>query len=307
MRSAARRGLALVLLAAVALPARAEPALTVCLDRSIPPLSFKQGDRKGGFDLAVADAVARRLGRTLIVQWFEGGRDLDDHPDRQANALLSDGHCQLVGGYALIADALGTPGADRSRLPMYEGAKTADRRRWVRLGSLMATHPYRFEPLTIVLGPKAAERAVRQLSDLTGLRLGVEETTLADAVLRAYGGGQFMEQITHVVPGRGLLDGLEGGNYDAVLVELSEFDAYRQQHPQTRLRASGYYHSLGFNMGFVGLATEAALVAEVGSVLDEMLATDEPRRLAQETGVTYLPPRSPDVRVSISRADLAKD
>ncbi|MDQ2801823.1 MAG: transporter substrate-binding domain-containing protein [Pseudomonadota bacterium] len=307
MRSAVHGLFALALLSVGAPPARADPALTVCLDETIPPLSFKQGEEAGGFDLAVSGAVAKRLGRKLVVQWFEGGRDSDDRTDLQANALLSDGRCQLVAGYALIADALGKPDADRSKLPTYEGAKADDRRRWVRLGSLIATRGYRFEPLTVVLGPKAAEHTVHRLGDLAGLKLGVEEATLADAVLRAYGGGQFIDQTTHVVPGHGLLDGLASGAYDAVLVELHDFDAYRQRHPDTRLRASGYYHSLGFNMGFVGLATEAALVGKVGSILSEMLATDELKELALETHVTYLPPRSPDVLVAIPRAALSKD
>ena len=306
-RRTARGLAALALLVACALPARAEPPLTVCLDENVPPLSFKRGEATGGFDLAVSRAVAKRLGREFAVQWFEGGRDFDDRPDQQANALLSDGRCQLVAGYPLIADALGKPGADRARLPGYEGGKPSDRRRWVTLGSLIATRGYRFEPLTVVLGPKAADRTVRRLSDLAGLRLGVEEATLADAVLRAYGGGRFMDQITHVLAGRGLFEGLESGAYDAVLVGQTEFDAYRERHPDTNLRESGYYHSLGFNMGFVGLESEAALVARVSGIIGDMLATGELKEIARESHVTYLPPRDPDVLVSISRGALAGD
>jgi ABC-type amino acid transport substrate-binding protein len=306
-RRPARRLLVLALLGAGALPARAEPALTVCLDESVPPLSFKRGEATGGFDLAVSGAVAKRLGRELAVQWFEGGRDFDDRPDQQANALLSDGRCQLVAGYPLIADSLGAPSAERARLPGYEGAAASDHRRWVRLGLLIATRGYRFEPLTVILGPKAADRTVRRLSDLGGLRLGVEEATLADAVLRAYGGGRFMDHTTHVLAGKGLFEGLESGAYDAVLTGQTEFDAYRERHPDTKLRESGYYHSLGFNMGFVGLASEAALVGKISDALGEMLATGELRAIARETHVTYVPPREPDVLVSISRAALSKD
>jgi len=306
-RRAARGLAALALLVAGALPARAGPALRVCLDRDVPPLSFKRGEATGGFDLAVSQAVAKRLGRDLAVQWFEGGRDFDDRPEQQANALLSDGRCQLVAGYPLIADMLGKPGAERARMPGYEGGTPSDRRRWVALGSLIATRGYRFEPLTVVLGPKAAGRAVRRLSDLTGLRLGVEEATLADAVLREYDGGRFMDQTTHVLAGRGLFEGLEGGAYDAVLVGQTEFDAYRERHPDTTLQESGYYHSLGFNMGFVGLASEAGLVAEVSDALGEMLAAGELKAVARETHVTYVPPRAPDVLVSISRAALSGD
>jgi ABC-type amino acid transport substrate-binding protein len=304
--SAARRLLALALLVVGTLPARSDP-LTVCLDETIPPLSFKQGEKTGGFDLAVSAAVAKRLGRDFVVQWFESGRDFDDRPDQQANALLSDGRCQLIAGYPLIADALGTPGAERARLPAYEGAKAGDRRRWVKLGSLIATRGYRFEALTVVLGPKVADHPIHRLSDLAGLRLGVEEATLADAVLRAYGGGRFIDQTAHVLVGHGLLEGLENSAYDAVLVGQTEFDAYRQRHPHTPLRESGYYHWLGFNMGFAGLSSEAALVAQADSVIRDMLATDELKGIAREAQVTYVPPRNPDILAAIPPAALSKD
>jgi ABC-type amino acid transport substrate-binding protein len=287
-------------------PARAEGTLGVCLDENIPPLSSKRGKEAHGFDLGVAQAVARRLGRTITVQWFATEVEADSNPAEQANALLSDGRCQLVAGFPLFASSLGEPRAERSKLPDYEGAKSDDRHRWVRLNKVVASRPYRFDPLVVVLGTKE-RREVRSLADIKDLRLGTEEGTLADAILMSYGGGGLVGQITHVAPGKGLFERMEQGEYDATLVELHRFDEYRVRHPDTKLSSSGHYHSIGFNVGFVGLASEAPLMAEVNVAIGDMVAKNKLPALAEAAGLTYVAPRQPDVLVTISRAQLRGD
>ena len=299
--------LAFSVLAGMAAPGRADSTLRVCLDENIPPLSYKHGKVRGGFDLAVAQAVALRLGRTLEIQWFESKLDSDSNPTQQVNALLSDGRCQLVAGYPLVASTLGEPEAERSRLPDYDGAKPEDRRRWVQLQNLIASRGYRFDPLVIVLGPKLAAEPVRSLSDLKDARLGVEEHSLADAILMSYGGGVLINRITHVAPGRGLFERMEQGEYDATLVELHRLDAYRAQRPDTKLSSSGHYHSIGFNTGFIGLASEASLIADVNAAIGHMLADGQLPILAEAASVTYVPPREPDVVATISYQALRGD
>lgn len=288
-------------------PARAAEPLRVCLDENVPPLSWKRGEKSGGLDHAVAEAVARRLGRELQVQWFESELDDESNPAGEANALLSDGRCHLVGGYPLFADALGEPRAERSRLPDHEGAKRGDRRRQVPLEAVAASRAYRFAPLAVVLGPGMAGRAIGSLADLEGARLGVEEGTLADAILMTYGGRRFIEHITHVPPDEDLLGGLERGEYDATLVEVHRLDAHRARRPESGLTSSGHYHSIGFNIGFLGLARETGLLDEVNAALGDMLAKGELESLARAAGATYLPPRSPEVRTGISRSELGGD
>src|SRR5262245_13397219 len=68
----------LAVLALLSLEAKAADTLTICLDQAAPPFSFKQGARTGGFDLALAQAVADRLSRRLHVQWFE----TEDQPEK---------------------------------------------------------------------------------------------------------------------------------------------------------------------------------------------------------------------------------
>jgi hypothetical protein len=232
-RSAAMFAAASLVIAGLVKPSRAEEVLRVCLDANVPPWSMYDGAKGGGFDWAVADVVAKRIGRRLALQWFETKPDPDDSTTLAANALLSDRRCRLVGGYPLVASALGKPGTKSARMPDFAGARPTDRGRSIELGILEPSRAYHFAALTIVLGPAAASARITDLANLEGIKLGVEGGTLADATLMLFGDGRFVNQITHVVSGRGeLLPRLEKGEYDATLVELRRFDAYRATHPR---------------------------------------------------------------------------
>jgi hypothetical protein len=225
-----------------------------------------------------------------------------------ANALLSDRRCQLVGGYPLIESALGEPGMKSARMPDFEGARPSDRRRSIELGTLTPSRAYHFAALTIVLGAGAASSWIPDLAGLEGIKLGVEGGTLADATLMLFGDGRFVNQITHVVPGRGeLLPRLEKGEYDAALVELRRFDAYRATHPGTKLTPSGYYFPIGFNLGFVGLSTDRGLIEQVDRAIADMLEDSELPALARTAGVTYLPPHQPNVSPEVTLTDLRRN
>jgi ABC-type amino acid transport substrate-binding protein len=295
---------AALILAGTATMAPAQDALRVCLDENVPPYSVRHGREGSGFDLAVADALAKRLGRSLAVQWFESKVETDSSSTLAANALLSDGRCQLVAGYPLIKDALGKPAAETARLPDYEGATPADRRRRVVLGTLVPSRAYHRAPLTVVLAPDVA-KPITGLADLDGLKLVTEAATLEDAILMSYRDGALVNHITHLVPGRGeLLPRLEQGGFDATLLPLHRFDAYRARHPQTALKPSGYYHPIGFNMGFVGLATEAPLIRQVDAAIGDLLASGAFPAFAERSGMTYVPPLPPDVQESPSLSAL---
>src|SRR5881275_339736 len=114
----------LFMAAALAGPtAAADDALKVCLDEDLPPLSaHHRGKPDTGFDVTLAQAIAAKLNRPLQIQWFESKLDEDSSPALEANALLSDGRCALVGGYALTRDSLVVPGMKSARLPDFAGA-----------------------------------------------------------------------------------------------------------------------------------------------------------------------------------------
>ena len=285
-------------LLATAATARADDdPLKVCLDENLPPLSMHQrGKPDSGFDVALAQAVAGRLGRPLKIQWFESKLDESSSPALEANALLSDGRCALVGSYALTRDSLMVPGVKTAKLPDFEGATRDDRRRRVPVGVLAPSQPYVYSPLTVVLGEKARGRKISGVGDLAGLRIAIESGTLGDAILMTFENGRLIDHITHLVPGRhDLLGALNGGEFDATLLDLSRFDAYRAAHPDSKLAASGYYYPIGVNRGYVGLASDPALVAAVNKALSDLQAAGTIADLAKAAGLTYLPPVQPAI------------
>jgi ABC-type amino acid transport substrate-binding protein len=305
MRSWLAASAAAVLLMAMAAQtaAAADNVLRVCLDEDLPPLSaHRRGAPDSGFDVALAQAVAARLGRPLQVQWFESKLDEDSSPALEANALLSDGRCSLVGSYALTKDSLVVPGVKTAKLPGFEGASRDDRRRRVPLGVLAPSQPYIYSPLTVVLGPKAIEKAtektrdrrVADVGDLAGLRIAIESGTLGDAILMTFDKGRLIDDITHLVPGRDdLLGALDRGDFDATLLDLRRFDAYRAAHPDSKLAGSGYFYPIGANRGYVGLASDPDLLIAVNKALSDLQAAGTIAELGRAAGLTYLPPREP--------------
>jgi ABC-type amino acid transport substrate-binding protein len=294
----AASGAAVVLMAISAMPRTAAgEELKVCLNEDLPPLSVHhRGAPDSGFDVALAQAVAAKLGRSVSIQWFESKLDEDSSPALEANALLSDGRCSLLGGYALIKDSLVVPGVKTAKLPDFQGATRDDRRRRVPLGVLAPSEPYVYSPLIVVLGEKARDRRISSVGDLAGLRIGIESGTLADAILMTFGDGRLIDDITHLVPGRDdLLGVLERGDLDATLLDLRRFDAYRAAHPDTRLTASGYYYPIGVNRGYVGLASEPALLDAVNKALTDLQGAGTIAELGRAAGLTYLPPREPAI------------
>ena len=284
--------------AAMILPARAaDEPLRVCLNEDLPPLSMHHRGKPGtGFEVALARAVAEGLGKRLEVQWFESKLDEDSSPALEADALLSDGRCSLVGSYAFTQDSLAVPSVKTAKLPDFDGATRDDRRRRIAIGALAPTQPYMFSSLTVVLGRQVRERRIADIGDLTGFSLAIESGTLGDAILMTYDKGRLIDGITHLVPGRDdLLGALELGRFDATLLDIRRFDAYRVAHPDTTLTGSGYLYPIGANRGYVGLASKPGLIAEVNKVLAGLQASGKLAEFGQATGLTYLPPREPAV------------
>jgi len=288
---------AAVMLATVTAACAAEEALRICLDEDLPPLSMhRRGKPDSGFDVALAQAVAAKLGRPLRIQWFESKLDETSSPALEANALLSDSRCALVGSYAFTQDSLRVPGMKTARLPDFEGATREDRRRRVALGVLAPSQPYAHSALTIVLGEKARGRKVAGIGDLAGLRIAIESGTLGDAILMTFEKGRLIDDITHLVPGReDLLGAIERGDFDATLLDLRRFDAHRAARPNSRLTASGYNYPIGVNRGYVGLASDPALIAAVNKALSELQSAGTIAEFAKAAGLTYLPPVEPPI------------
>jgi ABC-type amino acid transport substrate-binding protein len=195
----------------------------------------------------------------------------------------------------------------------FPGETRDERKLEVPIGKLVASRPYHYFPFTVLLGPIAAGRKITSLADLDGLRIASEDGTLADAMLMWYGHRHFMRQITHYTPGKsiehggGLLEHLDRGDADATLLELRRYDVYRAQHPKTKITASGYYYRIGFNMGFVAPAKDAALIDLVNGAIVELIATNQLPDMAKQVGMTYVAPRAPNIASGVSLGDLMAD
>lgn len=306
---APRLVLALLALSAIACgrPASAAEPLRICLQADDPPLSFERAGKPAGFDFALAGAIAERLDRSLEIQWFTTRDDPESDPTTEANALLSDGHCALVAGYPLVGDKLGRPRSGTGKLPPFAGAKPEDRRRWIELGELVPTRPYRFNAITVVLSPAQSEHSVRSLADLRNHRVGVEIHGLPDLIAMSYRQGELAQNVVHFSGSRMLFTKLEDGDIDAALVDQRELDAWRLAHSETRVISTGYQHSIGFNIGLVGLSGSGALIDAVDRIVGDLLAEGGLPKLAQANFMTYLPPRKPDVSPGLDLGAVAGD
>ncbi|HEY3677865.1 MAG TPA: transporter substrate-binding domain-containing protein, partial [Bradyrhizobium sp.] len=86
---------------------------------------------------------------------------------------------------------------------------------------------------------------------------------------------------------------IEHGDLDATLLDMRRLDAYRAAHPDTKLVASGYFYPIGVNRGYVGLASDPALLTEVNKALSALQADGTVAKLAAAAGVSFLPAREP--------------
>jgi ABC-type amino acid transport substrate-binding protein len=148
---------------------------------------------------------------------------------------------------------------------------------------------------------------VHALADLKDLTLGEQFHSLPDLIAMSYRQGELAQHVVHFNQERELLSKLESGDIDAALVDQRALDAWHFTHPRTRVASTSYQHSIGFNIGFVGLSSDGALIQEVDKILDDLFAEGRLAKLAQANGVTYRAPRKPDVAPALDLSTITGD
>jgi ABC-type amino acid transport substrate-binding protein len=295
--------MASLLLGPVLAFAQAAP-LTVCMAEDNPPFSMARKGQVAGFDVKLAEAVARELGRELKLMPFEPELEKEAMLTHEVNAMLSAGLCDLASGFPLLASDLGPPTRERFKTPDYPGAKRARERPFETLGTLVASQPYQGTALVIV--QRAGGPAARSLGDVVGRKVGAVAGTLEGTLVTMYQGGTLTKHMVTLGQRDDIWAALESGRVDAMLVPTAAFDAHRLRQPASSLQA-GPARPLGINFGWVALSSKAGLLEAVNRVVQHGTASGELQRWAQESGLQWQAPSLPAVTGPLSLAGLLRD
>ena len=266
-------------------------ALTACLDVKGGIMSSRRTSGGAGFDYEVLAAVAERMGLELDVTWFEGDQDEFADPIPQAYAMLSMPLCDVVAAHPVFLGSEGAPRTDRAAPPRWDDQpdhwRPGDQ---VDLAPIRRTRPY----MRAVQGIVFADRiGVDDLSDLAGMapyRIGVQQGTLGEAILRRQGPPAAMADAITAPPGPNFLWEMEKGVFDVTLTDTAAFDFHRRQNMLSRLKLGSYRHPLGVNIALAAAEKNAGLRASLDAALGALLAEGVMSDLAKKARMTYSPP-----------------
>ena len=281
--------------------------LRVCLARNGRAMSGWRQDGGTGFDYAVSEWLAEMLDLELAVTWAETELEEESDPVRENYAMLAAGWCDAVPGHPSYEGAMGAPVGPRAALPRLMGApSTSAPPRQVDLEPVRVTHPYLRVETGIVFREGAARDSETTpltpgdfdggLADLHGLDVGIEQGTLAGLLTRRQAPPDVMRRTVTEVPGATFLWTLEGGGFDAALVDVPAYDYHLRQNGISTLVLADWRHPLGFNIGAATLERDAALADAIDAVLRAPGATDTLARLADAEGLHWAAPRRPLVQ-----------
>ncbi|HSW21132.1 MAG TPA: transporter substrate-binding domain-containing protein [Burkholderiaceae bacterium] len=283
------------------------PPLRVCIAHDNEPLSYVKDGKPKGLDVRIAQAIADELGRPLSIVPFETDYERESTLPREVSALLSSNVCELVSGFPLLREDIGTPPSQSARTPDYPGAKRRRERPFITLQALAASRPYQGMALVVVLR-REASRKVERLSDLGGLRIGSVAGTLSSAALTMYRNGALRRDLVSL-PQRGVsvFELIQADKLDAGLVAAGLYDAWRIEHPDSTIVLADYRRPLGINLGFVAAPQGATALQAASRVIERALERGDLAKWAAEEGVSWMRPTQPDVSRGPSMVELAQD
>ncbi len=280
--------------------------LSVCLNKDNAPFSFANEGAQAGFDVAVAQAVAAKLGRPLELRWYQKERRSRGSVAVKTSVLVNAGVCQLVGGFPLIQASLERPASgEQTTLPPVDGMPDESRKKPLSGSQLFPSHGYHFAGVTLVLGPRV-QGEIRTLDELKPYRIGNRPASPGDLITMAYKQGLLLKNATHVDIQSDPFTELQNGSFDVTIAEMHRFDEYRVKNPQAPLRDAGMALPVGFNLGFVTTAEHADLLRQVNVALETLLQEGELARAASAAGLSFSAARTPYVRTGLGIEKLAE-
>ena len=272
----------------------AQETLNICLDEDSAPYSYKHKAKEKGFDLDLAKKIADEMDRELNVIWFEGENEKESSDALDANALLSKGICDLVGGYALFEGSLGEPSIEKARLPDIDGKRRS--KEWIRLGNLIASTPYINSPFTVLVNKKSGINLnIDELSKLKGYDLAGLHGTLPHLLLMSHKNGYLADDMNNLRWVDDIYGRLDNGDFDAILTELHKYEYYESVNNPNGILKTKYYHPLSFNIGFVTLKEKASLLSEINMHINKMIKSGEISSISANNHLTYIKPNTPHI------------
>ncbi|MDP3833341.1 MAG: transporter substrate-binding domain-containing protein [Hydrogenophaga sp.] len=281
--------------------------LTVCVSEDNAPYSFVRKGQVGGFDMALAGAVARELGRELRLVPFEPEVEKESMLTHEVNALLSAGVCDLASGFPLLKSDLGAPTRARFKTADHPGAARKRDRPFVELGTLIHSQPYQGTALVVV--QRSGLPPAQGLGGLKGRKIAAVAGTLEGTLIAMHGGGALRDSMVTMGQRDDLWAAMKDGRIDAMLLPTAAVDAQRQRGAGAAAAdiQLGKPRPLGINLGFVALAPQAGLIAVVDRVIARSLASGELQRWASEAGLSFVPATAPAVASTLDLATLLAD
>ena len=265
--------------------------LRVCLARNGGAMSGWRSSGGTGFDYGVVKEVAARLDLELEINWFETEQDEFQEPVNEAYAMLALDRCDLVPAHPLMPGTTGAPPVARAAPPRFDVKQAQYPHQHADLRPAEATVPYMRTQLALVVAPGIDPSRVRSLADLSGLKVGVEQGTLAEGILRRHAPADAMAAATTFNPGPKFLWEMEVGKFEVALVDVAAFDFHMRQNMISKLQITDYRHPFSVNIGMLALADRPGLIKTVSGVITAMIRDGTIAAIAEREKVHWAAPR----------------
>ena len=236
--------------------------LVACLAKNGGVMSGRRAKGGTGLDYELSRALAEALGVALDVRWFESEQDEESTPVKEAYALLAYKVCDIFPGFALYEMFFDDFDVARAALPRWDmRPQSLEPRVHVDLRPISVTHPYARMEMGVVYCNSEFERKIQKISDMEGLKIGVEQGTLAGVLTLRQGTEKMVSDSVTRNPGPKFLWQMEQGEFDAALTTTGAYDFHKKQNVMSTLLLGAYRHPLGIRPHQV----RDAAVQKVGS------------------------------------------
>lgn len=277
--------------------------LTVCLPRNGGVISGRRLTGGSGFDYRVSTAIAEHLGLPLNIVWIENDLDEESSPVRETYAMLAYRLCDAIPGHPRYEGAVGPSDYDRASLPRWLGMPREidpdtnllkdSLAGFVDVEPVAVTSGYMRTQIGLVYRDETPEPG--GLDDLQSRRLALQQGTLSGAIATLQIAPVDRALLKMMNPGAGFLWEVESQKLSLAIVDVPAFDAHLKANPSTPLRLAAWRHRIGMDIGIAVLAENTALAQALDAAISELLASGQLPFFAEEEGMTYSAPVSPDI------------